>query len=128
MAKTVQKPDLPGEKGHNDARDQSRLILTSITGGIILIWLGVVLFLDTQNLVQWPWWEYFIPGLGVILLIEGFIHFQQEKNSEFLFSRLIVSGALITWGITFLLGMNQWWPLFIVGAGIVIVIMRLVKR
>jgi len=128
MAQTTQKPDLPEKKEDNDFPHRSYLNLTSIAGGIILIWLGVVLFLDNQGYLEWPWWQYFIPGLGVILLIEGFGHFRQEKNLGFLLGRLIAGGALITWGITFLLGLNQWWPLFIVGAGAVIVIMRLVKR
>jgi len=45
-----------------------------ITGGLILILLGVLFLMSEMGRVSWTdWWAYFLVGLGAIFLLEGLI-------------------------------------------------------
>ena len=43
-----------------------------ITGGLILILLGVLFLFTEMDRISWTdWWAYFLVGLGGIFLLEG---------------------------------------------------------
>ena len=53
-----------------------------LTGGLILIWLGVTFFLQQNGYIASDnWWAYFLTGIGAILIIQGAMRFAKSRNT-----------------------------------------------
>ena len=96
---------------------------SAIFGGIFLILLGVLLFLASQGILAWDkWWQYFIVGIGTIMLIDGLVRYRKESIHRFRVGRIIGGIILIGIGLAFLLGAVTWWPLILILVGIGVII------
>jgi len=107
------------DEGAKPKRDYS----PKITGGLILILLGVLFLMSEMDRISWAdWWAYFLVGLGVIFLIEALLRSFSAEGRKTVGGRLVVGPILIVIGGSHLLGLEHWWPLvlIVVGAGIVI--------
>lgn len=94
-----------------------------ITGGLILILLGVLFLLATLDYLSWgDWWAYFLFGLGCILILEALVRSTSPAFREHMTGRLIGGIVLVVIGASFIFGMTNWWPLIIIGVGIVLVV------
>ena len=102
---------------------------SGLFGGLVLILLGISLFIATQGWVSWAnWWQYFIIGLGVILILDAFIRsFDPERHSG-LIARLISGLVLICIGLAFVFGLSNWWPIILIAVGIAIIIGGFTKK
>ena len=68
------------EKNEKGERDK----YGPIVGGLIVTWLGVLLFMDNQNIIRsMDFGGYFLLGIGVILAFRGLLAIQ-ETGSIFL--------------------------------------------
>ncbi len=53
-------------------------MLGAIIAGAVLIWLGLAFFLEQNGyLSSEHWGDYFLTGLGVILILGGFVLYSQ---------------------------------------------------
>ena len=101
----------------------------AIFAGLLLILLGGLLFLASMGIVSWDrWWQFFLIGLGVILLIDAFVDYRQDIYHGFKSGRVIAAVVLIVLGIVFLLSMVNWWALIIMAVGIIILAAGLWRR
>ena len=90
--------------------------------GLILVLLGVVFFLSTQDWISRDdWWKYFITGLGIIFLIEVLVRYTRPAYRRPVFGRVIAGLILICVGLAFIGGLGNWWPLILIIVGLVIV-------
>jgi O-antigen/teichoic acid export membrane protein len=102
--------------------------ISGIGGGLLLVLLGVLLFLATQDILSWDkWWQYLIIGVGIILLADSLIYRRGDVR-EFRIGRLIAGIILIGVGVAFLLGNVAWWPLVIILIGVAVIVSGLLKR
>ncbi|MHB8086309.1 MAG: hypothetical protein ACYDHZ_10825 [Dehalococcoidia bacterium] len=102
---------------------------SGVFAGLLLILLGILLFMASQGIVSWDkWWQLFLIGLGVILLIDVFLRYSQDKARGFPMGRIIAAIVLIVIGVVFIISAINWWPLVLVAVGVAILIGGLVRR
>ncbi len=93
--------------------------LSSMTGGLILILLGVLFLLVTMDHISWgSWWQYFLMGLGVILILEAIIRSASPSYRRDISGKLIGGFILIFIGGAFIIGWSNWWPLILIAVGV----------
>jgi chromate transport protein ChrA len=98
-----------------------------ITGGLILILLGVLFLLAEMDRISWmDWWAYFLVGLGTILILEEL--FRGFSESRHRAGRLIGGLVLIVIGGAHLVGFEEWWPLILIAAGLGLILSPLFRK
>ncbi len=86
------------EKKHKDDP------FSSMTGGLILILLGVLFLLANMDYISWSgWWQYFLMGLGVILILEAIIRSASRSYRQDITGKLIGCLVLIFIGGSFVI-------------------------
>jgi hypothetical protein len=94
-----------------------------LTGGLILILLGVLFLLAQMGRISWMnWWAYFLVGLGGILILEFMISRLSAAHKLTGAGRLVAGLILIIIGGAHLIGFVEWWPLILIAVGVVILI------
>jgi len=91
-----------------------------MTGGLILILLGLLFYASQAGFAPLTWsnfWEYFLVGLGVILILQGTIRYAQHRR---LFPGSFIAGVvLLIIGLASISSTNfSLWPLILVVLGI----------
>ena len=110
------------EKGEGGMEEKYRRDpLSAVFFGLIVILAGVLWFLSTQNYIT-EWWPWFLVGLGSIFILERLIRYSSPGYRRPMFGRILVGVILICIGISFLYGLDVWWPLIVVVVGAAIII------
>ncbi|HUU37777.1 MAG TPA: hypothetical protein VMW46_06180 [Candidatus Desulfaltia sp.] len=100
-----------------------------ITGGLILILLGVLFLLTEMDRISWAdWWAYFLVGLGGIFLIEALLRASSAEGRRGLGGRLIAGLILVIIGSAHLIGFMEWWPLILIAVGVVVLLSAFLKK
>ena len=114
--------------GGEDQKKRRDDPISGITGGLIIILLGVVFLLTTLDYISWgDWWAYFIMGLGLILIADGLIRVSSRAYQQYSTGKFIGGAVLVIIGAAHIFGMVSWWPLILIGVGVIIVISSLRK-
>lgn len=122
------------EKNHgkdieNSEENKKHDPFSRITGGLILILLGVLFLLVTLDYLSWgDWWPYFLIGLGVIFILEGIIRSTSPSYREHVTGKFIAGLVLIVIGSSFIVGLSNWWPLIIIAVGVIVLISPLWRK
>ncbi len=118
------------EKGEKQEKGRGGDLAGAITGGLILILLGILLYyatLGTTVITFGNFWQYFIVGVGVILVVQGIIRYG-EKGIPYLGS-FIGGAVMIVIGLAFISGSNaNLWPLIFVVLGIAAIVSAITAR
>jgi Ca2+/Na+ antiporter len=89
--------------------------------GLIVIAVGILLFFANQEKITWDdWWKYLLLALGGIFLLEALIRSIMPAHRRPVFGKVIAGLVLIAVGFSNLYGFGTWWPLIIIGVGVVI--------
>jgi hypothetical protein len=64
---------------------------------------------------------FFLMGIGVILLLRGFIAYQQKVGKDDGFGYLAGGGIMILIGAGIAFNIRDWWAFLIIGIGLLIV-------
>jgi hypothetical protein len=126
-----QTPEQKPAEEENDrwSRRHHRHGSPGITGALIVIVLGVLLYLANQGILDWDkWWQYFLIGIGIVFLIDAAVRSSGETDRRFLVGRLFAGLILIGVGVTFLAGGSAYWPLIIIVVGVAMLITALIRR
>ncbi|MGD2295345.1 MAG: hypothetical protein PVF22_05865 [Candidatus Aminicenantes bacterium] len=100
-----------------------------VTGGLILILLGVLFLLATLEILSWgDWWKYFLCGLGFIFILEAVLRSGSPEFRPHITGRLIAGTVLILIGGSFIFGVTNWWPFILIGVGVSLIISTLWGR
>jgi hypothetical protein len=92
-----------------------------ITGGLILILLGVLFLLTEMDRISLAdWWAYFLVGLGGIFLFEALLRAFSGEGRRGLVLAII--------GGSYLIGFMEWWPLILIAVGIVVLVSAFLKK
>ncbi|MCJ7770938.1 zinc-ribbon domain-containing protein [Candidatus Bathyarchaeota archaeon] len=119
-----------GEKGErNEKGEKDQDGAGPLTGGLVLIWLGITFFLATSNYITWSlWWAYFLLGLGIIFLLRATIVYASNKRKGLVIGPAIAGTVMIVVGLASILNVTNWWWLIPIALGIGIVVMALRER
>jgi cation transport ATPase len=118
--------DEKDEKGRDEKwrRDP----LGRVIFGLIVIAVGVLFLLASQDKIAWDdWWAYFLLALGCIFILEVLIRSVMPAYRRPIFGKLIAGIVLIAIGASNIYGVVSWWPLIIIGAGIAILLSALFR-
>lgn len=86
-------------------------------------------FSGKQGVIGWEiWWQYFIVGIGVALLIDAEMNYRSNDKDSRWVGRLIAGIALVGVGIAFLVGESFLWPLVIIAVGVAILLSSLLRK
>jgi hypothetical protein len=100
-----------------------------ITGGLILILLGVLFLMSEMGRVSWTdWWAYFLVGLGGIFLLEALIRSFSAESRRGVGGRVVAGLILAVIGGSHLIGFEEWWPLVLIAVGVGVLISAIYKK
>ncbi len=101
----------------------------NLTGGLVLILLGVLFLLTEMGRIGWiDWWAYFLVGLGAIFLLEAFVRVFSAEGRRGAGGKVIAGLILIVIGGAHLIGFEEWWPLILIAVGVGVLISGLLRR
>ena len=103
-----------------------------LVGGLIVTWLGLLLFLQNKNIVTgFDFGGYFLMGLGVIILFRGVLVIRDTGSFDQGFWYLIGGGVAVLIGAGAGISYNVsrgWWAFILMGLGLVIVLRGITER
>ena len=112
------------EKGRGDD------LAGAVVGGSVLVFLGLLFYLAQSGMLQvtWGnWWEFFLVGLGVILIVQGLVRFAQHGHSPV--GSFIAGAVLILVGLAFFASNTfPFWPLVLVVLGLAAIVSAFTGR
>ena len=101
----------------------------ALIGGGVVIWLGALLLLQNQGLLGGgDFGGLFLLGIGVILVLRGFIAYQQTGGYDEGFGYLAGGGILMLIGAGLAYNIRDWWAFLLIGLGLLIVGRGLTNR
>lgn len=104
-------------------RSQGKDPFPGIFTGLVLVLIGVLWFLRAERLlVSGEWWQWFLIGLGIILILERLVRYLSPVYRRPALGRIFLGMILIAVGASFILGVRSWWPLVIAILGIAIMV------
>jgi heme/copper-type cytochrome/quinol oxidase subunit 4 len=108
------------EKHEKHEKGRGGDLAGALTGGLVLILLGVLLYFAAvgNTAINYSnFWEYFLIGIGVILILQGLIRYA-ERGTPYLGS-FIGGAVLILIGFAFVSSQNYpFWPLILIILGL----------
>lgn len=107
--------------------------LSAMTGGLVLILLGVTFFLAQNEVLGVRWdnfWGVFLIGLGGILLLQALLRVLGLGTRSRILEQLIGGVVLIAIGTIPFVGIEwaKWWPLALIALGIVLLVEQFQRR
>lgn len=110
-----------------EKREKEGEKIAPITGGLILIYLGITIYFAASNVIDWmDWWSYFLLGLGGILIIQALLVTVLTKMRGY--GYLIGGAILCLIGASAILGIENWWSLILIAIGLAVIVMALRER
>jgi hypothetical protein len=103
-------------------------MLTGLFWGLLLILIGALFYANNMGWLTGEWWQYFLVGLGGILIIDAAVRFFTKTFRWGIYGRFIAGIILIFLGLAFLFGWSQWWPLVLIAVGLAILVGAIVRR
>jgi hypothetical protein len=94
-----------------------------ITFAIILIWGGIVAFIETADFNKPEWWQawsVFLAGTGIILLIKALFRLRPEHRRP-IGGTLVIGIILVCIGLGDIIGWSYSWPVILIAIGLVII-------
>lgn len=130
----VSRRDEKDEKGEKNEKDEKNEKgeedrYGPVVGGLIVTWLGALLFLSNQNIIRSSnFGGYFLMGIGVILALRGLLAIQETGSMDQGYGYLIGGGVLAVIGVGIVYDLRDWWAIILVGIGLVMVLRGFTER
>ena len=97
--------------------------------GLTLILIGSLLFMANRGTLEWnTWWQYLLVGLGGIFILDGIIHYFYSDHGWSNWGKFIPGVVLLLVGLAFIFSFTEWWPMILVGAGIMLLLGLFFRR
>jgi hypothetical protein len=122
--KEDEKHEKEDEKKQEKQMDEKfrRDPVRGITFAIILIWGGIVAWIQVANLITAEWWQawaVFLIGTGIILLIKALFRLRPEHRRS-IGGTVIIGIILIGVGLGDIVGWSYTWPIILIVIGVLI--------
>jgi hypothetical protein len=101
----------------------------AIMGGLIVIWLGATFLLRSYDFFTYSqWWNVFMIGLGIILVVRG-VGFYMQTSSWRASSGFLIGGAIVALiGFVGYAGVRDWWAILFILIGAWIILNAVMNR
>jgi len=122
--------DEKGEKNEKSEKNEGPGgMWSAVMGGLIVLWLGVTFLLRTYDVFpSSQWWNWFMMGLGAIIILRGLMFYVQTSNWR-ASSGLLIGGAIISLiGLGSYAGWRDWWAILLILIGVWIVLNAVLSR
>jgi hypothetical protein len=87
--------------------------------GLALILLGILFFAAQQDWVSDDFaGKLFLVGLGAIFLLDALVHYLNPPDRSGASGRFIAGVVVLFIGLATIFGLDRWWPLVLIAAGI----------
>ena len=113
--------DEKGEKNEKNEKDNEEDEYGALIGGGVLVWLGTLLLLQNQGILQGNFGGYFLMGIGVILGLRGLLASQSTGQSDTAYGFFIGGGVLLLIGAGITYKIQDWWAFILIGFGLLII-------
>ncbi len=121
--------DSPKKESPKSRKKNKNDPISRISSGLSLILLGVLFLLMTLDSITWKdWLFYTLIGLGSIMVLEVILRELMPGYYVFRIGKLIIGIIFIIVGSTSIYEITHWWPLIIIGIGIVVLLSSLKKK
>jgi hypothetical protein len=115
------------EKNEKGEKGRGGNVIGSVVGGLILVWLGLTFYFQQVGAISSNnWWAYFILGIGLILILQGFLVYFRSRRP--FYGPFIGGAVLVFLGLSFIY--NAWssfWPLIFVVIGVAVLVSALAR-
>ena len=112
------------EKGEHEDK-----ALGALTGGLILLWLGVSFLIRDYGYITWVnWWQYFVLGVGAILILRGLMAYVRTSSWHAAMGYVIGGAIVALLGVGEIYSIRNWWAIIIVILGVYIILSGLTQR
>jgi hypothetical protein len=123
--KEEEKKEKEDEKRSEKQMDEKfrRDPVRGITFAIILIWGGIVAFIETADIGKPEWWQawsVFLAGTGIILLIKALFRLRPEHRRP-IGGTLVIGIILVCLGLADIIGWAYSWPIILIAVGLIII-------
>jgi cation transport ATPase len=115
------------EKGREEKEEKGkeekwrRDPLSGVVFGLIVIAVGVLFLLASQETIDWDdWWAYLLLTIGAIFIFEVVLRSIMPAYRKPISGRLIAGIILLAIGAANIYSVASWWPLIIIGGGVFI--------
>jgi hypothetical protein len=99
-----------------------------VTLALILIWAGITAFLVTGDVISGDrGWSVFLLGTGVILLVKAAYRMRAATRRP-VGGTIIIGVILIAVGLVGLISWSYSWPVILIAAGVIIVLLIFFRR
>jgi PAS domain S-box-containing protein len=89
-------------------------------GLMLILWAILIFLLEQKWLTADNLWKAFIAGLGAIFIIQSVSYCMTPSHRSHTIGRLIPGIILLFIGLGLLFGLNAWWPVTLVVAGVAV--------
>ena len=97
--------------------------LRGLFWGLLLITLGILFFGEKQGwFIDDTWWQYLLIGIGGCFILDGLINLAILHSHDNIAGKFIPGIILVCVGLAFVYGFDNWWPLVLVAAGVIIIL------
>jgi PAS domain S-box-containing protein len=90
-------------------------------GLMLILWSILIFALQRDWITAANLWKAFLIGLGGIFIIQALVGYSNPADRPRLIGRLIPGIILVFVGLGFLFGVNAWWPVILVVAGVSVI-------
>jgi hypothetical protein len=123
--KEEEKKEKEDEKRSEKQMDEKfrRDPVRGITLAIILIWGGIVAFIQTMDFSKPEWWQgwsVFLAGTGIILLIKALFRLRPEHRRP-VGGTVVIGVILVCIGLGDIIGWAYSWPGILIVGGLIII-------
>jgi Na+/glutamate symporter len=128
-----QEKDEKEEKGEKSEKSEKGehedKALGALTGGLILLWLGVSFLIRDYGYITWVnWWPYFVLGVGAILILRGLMAYVRTSSWRAAVGYIIGGAIIALFGAGEMYGIRNWWAVIIVITGVYVILSGFTQR
>jgi hypothetical protein len=96
--------------------------------GMIFILAGAFILADNMGYLDGGWFWWLVFSVGVLLMLEAAIRMQTNDLPKPCLTNLIWGAILVGIGANQIYGLDQWWPLILIGTGLIFILNALRGR
>lgn len=110
--------DQENTKTEKPKKDSISHLLT----GMIFILAGAFIFADNMGYLDGGWFWWLVFSVGVLLMLEAVVRTISNGSAKPSLTNLVWGVILVGIGANQIYGLDQWWPMILIGIGLIFIL------